>query len=402
MDRDAFYERTAETLDAIRADGLWKTEHELLSPQSGQVTVAGTGRVINLCANNYLGLADHPDIVAEAEATMGRLGYGMASVRFICGTTDEHRSLEDDIASYIGTEASITFAACFDANGAVFEPLLGPEDAIISDSLNHASIIDGVRLSKARRYRFETRDMGDLAAKLEAARADGPGAILIVTDGVFSMDGYLADLPAICELADEHGALVMVDDCHATGILGPQGRGTPSHHDVADRVDIVTSTFGKALGGAMGGFVAASETVVDLLRQRGRPYLFSNALSPAHVGGARAALHLALDSEDRRATLHDHAGHFRGAMTQAGFTLSGADHPIIPVMLGDAHVAVGMARRLMELGVYVTPFSYPVVPHGQARIRTQMSAAHTTDDIDSAVAAFVQAAGDLALVGGTP
>jgi glycine C-acetyltransferase len=357
--------------------------------------------VINFCANNYLGLANHPDIVAEAKTTMDRLGYGMASVRFICGTTDEHRALELDIASYVGSEASITFAACFDANGAVFEPLLGPEDAIISDSLNHASIIDGVRLSKARRYRFESRDMRDLAVQLEAARLEGSGAILIVTDGVFSMDGYLADLPSICELADEHGALVMVDDCHATGLVGPEGRGTPSYYGVEDRVDIVTSTLGKALGGAMGGFVAANAAVVDLLRQRGRPYLFSNALSPAHVGGARAALRLALASADRRATLHANAQRFRAAMTDVGFTLTGADHPIIPVMLGDARVAGEMASRLMELGVYVTPFSYPVVPRGQARIRTQMSAAHTADDIDTAVAAFVQAATELGLEGGT-
>jgi len=401
MNRDAFYQRIAETLDGICADGLWKSEHELLSPQSGKITVAGSGKVINFCANNYLGLADHPDIVAAAKTTMDRLGYGMASVRFICGTTDEHRALELDIAAYLGSEASITFAACFDANGAVFEPLLGPEDAIISDSLNHASIIDGVRLSKARCYRFESRDMRDLAVQLEAARLEGSGAILIVTDGVFSMDGYLADLPSICELADEHGALVMVDDCHATGLVGPEGRGTPSYHGVGDRVDIVTSTLGKALGGAMGGFVAANAAVVDLLRQRGRPYLFSNALSPAHVGGARAALRLALASADRRATLHANAQRFRAAMTDAGFTLTGADHPIIPVMLGDARVAGEMASRLMELGLYVTPFSYPVVPRGQARIRTQMSAAHTDDDIDTAVAAFVQAATELGLEGGT-
>ena len=297
MDRDGFYERLSETLDGIRADGLWKTEHELVSPQSGRIEVTGAGRVINLCANNYLGLADHPDLIAEAKATMDRIGYGMASVRFICGTTDEHNALEREIATYIGTDAAITFAACFDANGAVFEPLLGADDAIVSDSLNHASIIDGVRLSKARRYRFQTRDMADLAAQLRAARSDGPGAVLIVTDGVFSMDGYVADLPAICELADQHGALVMVDDCHATGLVGPAGRGTPSLHGIEDRIDIVTSTLGKALGGAMGGFVAADDAIVDLLRQRGpavpvlqRPVAGQRRRGPcrAAAGGPRA------------------------------------------------------------------------------------------------------------------
>jgi len=402
MSRSDFYERIEGTLDGIRADGLWKAERAIESPQGGTVTVHGAGEVLNFCANNYLGLADHPDIVAAAEAAMGRLGYGMASVRFICGTTSEHQALEGEIADYLGTEASITFAACFDANGAVFEPLLGTDDAIVSDSLNHASIIDGVRLSKARRYRFDTRDMTDLDAQVTAARAEGADTVLVVTDGVFSMDGFIADLPAICEVADRHDALVMVDDCHATGFIGPEGRGTPSFHGVADRVDIVTSTLGKALGGAMGGFVAARQPVVDLLRQRGRPYLFSNALSPAHVGGAREGIRLARGSDDRRAALHANSQRFRTAMSDAGFTLTGADHPIIPVMIGDARKAGDMAARLMELGVYVTAFSFPVVPHGQARIRTQMNASHTADDIDRTVAAFTQAATELGLIGATP
>jgi len=399
MSRAGFYERVSSTLQDIEADGLWKTERPIVSPQSGTIAVDGVGQVINFCANNYLGLADHPDIVAAAEAAMDRLGYGMASVRFICGTTSEHRALEADIADYLGTEASITFAACFDANGAVFEPLLGANDAIVSDSLNHASIIDGVRLSKARRYRFKTRDMADLAVQLQAARADGAEAILIVTDGVFSMDGFIADLASICELADRHDALVMVDDCHSTGLIGPQGRGTPSLHGVADRVDIVTSTLGKALGGAMGGFVAAKQPVVDLLRQRARPYLFSNALSPAHVGGGREGIRLAREADDRRQTLRANAQRFRSAMTDAGFRLTGDGHPIIPVMLGDAKLTATMADRLMELGVYVTAFSYPVVPHDQARIRTQMSAAHSADDIDRTVAAFVRAGTELGVIG---
>jgi len=400
VNRQEFYDRIANTVETIKSDGLWKSEREIVSPQSVAINLDGGGEVINLCANNYLGLADSSHLIAAANRTMERLGYGMASVRFICGTTSEHNALEADVADYLRTEASITFAACFDANGAVFEPLMGPNDAIVSDSLNHASIIDGVRLSKARRYRFATQNMADLDAQLAQARLDGAEGILVVTDGVFSMDGYIADLPSICELADKYGALVMVDDCHATGLIGPEGRGTPSLHGVADRVDIVTSTFGKALGGAMGGFVAANAAVVDLLRQRGRPYLFSNALSPAHVGGAREAIRLALASDGLRQTLSRNAERFRSAMGKAGFTLTGAGHPIIPVMFGDAHAAGAMASRLMELGVFVAPFSFPVVPHGQARIRTQMSAAHTHDHIDRAVSAFVQAATELGLRGG--
>ncbi len=400
MNRSDFYDRVEVTLDQIRGEGLWKTERRITSPQGASVTVDGVGEVLNLCANNYLGLADHPEIIEGSRRAMDRYGYGMASVRFICGTTDQHRLLEREIADYLGTDDSILFAACFDANGGVFEPLLGAEDAIVSDSLNHASIIDGVRLCRARRYRFASRDIGDLRTQVEAARSDGARTILIVTDGVFSMDGYIADLAAICEVADDYDTLVMVDDCHATGFIGPGGRGTPALHDVADRVDIITSTLGKALGGAMGGFVAARETVVDLLRQRARPYLFSNALSPAHVGGARVALRLARQGDHLRRRLRTNAESFREQMTGHGFELSGEGHPIIPVMLGDARVASEMADRLLDRGIYVTAFSFPVVPRGTARIRTQMNAAHSPDDIDRAVVAFAEVGRELAMIGG--
>lgn len=398
MSRSEFYDRVDATLEGIRDDGLWKAERLIASPQSRAVTLADGSEVLNLCANNYLGLADHPELTAAATEAMDRFGFGMASVRFICGTLDLHRSLEREIADFIGTDDAISFAACFDANGGVFEPLLGERDAIVSDSLNHASIIDGIRLSKARRYRFETRDLVDLDTQLRSARDDGAETVLIVTDGVFSMDGYIADLGAICELADRHDALVMVDDCHATGLIGPNGRGTPALHGVADRVDIVTSTLGKALGGGMGGFVAARRGVIDLLRQRARPYLFSNALAPALIGGAMSGLRLAREGDERRARLDANSRRFRARMSEAGFTLSGAGHPIIPVMIGDARAAAAMADQLLELGVYVTAFSFPVVPRRTARIRTQMNAAHSTDDIDRAVDAFVTVGRRLGLV----
>ncbi|MCP4957806.1 MAG: glycine C-acetyltransferase [Actinomycetia bacterium] len=390
MGRTAFYERVDSTLEQIRDDGLWKSERLIDGPQGGTVHVGGND-VLNLCANNYLGLANHPEIVEASHDAMAESGYGMASVRFICGTQTQHRELEHEIAEYIGTDDSILFAACFDANGGVFEPLLDQNDAIISDSLNHASIIDGIRLCKASRYRFATRDIADLRCQAATARDAGAETILIVTDGVFSMDGYLADLPSICEVADEFGALVMVDDAHATGFIGPDGRGTGAHHGVGDRIDIVTSTLGKALGGAMGGFVGARQNIVDLLRQRARPYLFSNALSPGLVGGARAGLRLAREGDDLRRSLAANADRFRTAMHTAGFDLTGEGHPIIPVMLGDATAASQMAEQMLELGVYVTAFSYPVVPLGAARIRTQMNAAHSFDDIDRAVDAFVVA-----------
>jgi glycine C-acetyltransferase len=397
MSRDDFYDTIEATLEGIRADGLWKHERLITSSQGPYVRVA-EGEVMNLCANNYLGLASHPDIAAAATAAMESHGYGMASVRFICGTLDVHRALEAEIADYLGAEDSILFAACFDANGGVFEALLGPDDAIVSDSLNHASIIDGIRLCKAKRYRFETRDMADLDRQLVAARADGARHVMVATDGVFSMDGYLADLPSICEIADRHGALVMVDDAHATGLIGPGGRGTPALHGVVDRVDVVTSTLGKALGGGMGGFIAARRPVVDLLRQRARPYLFSNALAPGLVGGARAALALARDGDDLRDRLRRNSERFRTAMASAGFELTGEGHPIIPVMIGDAVAASEMASRLLELGVYVTAFSYPVVPLGTARIRTQMNAAHTDADVDRAVDAFTTAGREQGLI----
>jgi glycine C-acetyltransferase len=402
MSRADFYDRIDATLAQIDGDGLWKPERPITSPQGGSVSVAlpdGTSRsVLNLCANNYLGLADHHDLIAGAKEAMDRYGYGMASVRFICGTLDLHRTLERDIAEFLGTDDSISFAACFDANGAVFEPLLDDVDAVVSDSLNHASIIDGIRLCKASRFRFATRDMHDLDTTLVEAKANGARTTMIVTDGVFSMDGYIADLAAICEIADRHDSIVMVDDCHATGFIGPGGRGTPSLHGVEDRVDIVTSTLGKALGGGMGGFVTARQNVVDLLRQRARPYLFSNALAPALLGGAIAGLRLVRERDDLRFRLIENAARFRAAMTEAGFELSGEGHPIIPVMIGDATLAGKMAAQLLDEGVYVTAFSYPVVPLGTARIRTQMNAAHSDDDVDRAVAAFTAVARDLGVI----
>ncbi len=400
MSRTEFYSRVERTIDEIRAEGLWKPERAMTSPQGGSVEVVGhDGPVLNLCANNYLGLADDPSLVNAAAGAMDRYGYGMASVRFICGTLDQHQLLEAEIAEFLGTEGSISFAACFDANGGVFEPWRGEGDAIVSDSLNHASIIDGIRLCKAARYRFATRDIDDLNNKVSQAKQDGAQTVLIVTDGVFSMDGYFADLASICEVADGHDALVMVDDCHATGFVGPGGRGTPSLFDVVDRVDIVTSTLGKALGGGMGGFVAARRPVIDLLRQRARPYLFSNALAPALVGGARQALRLVKEADDRRARLQANAAHFRSRMTEAGFDLAGQDHPIIPVMIGDAGTAATMAADLLDRGVYVTAFSYPVVPVGTARIRTQMNAAHTIEQLDDAIGAFIAVGGDAGVLG---
>ena len=373
-------------LDAIRAQSLWKTEREILSAQSAHVRVAGGREVLNFCANNYLGLADNPEVIAAAKSAMDSHGFGMASVRFICGTTDLHRQLERRIADYVQMEDSILFAACFDANGAVFEPLFGEQDAIVSDALNHASIIDGIRLCKAKRFRFANGDMNDLETQLKAAKSANARRIIIVTDGVFSMDGYFADLKSIRSLADRYDALVMVDDCHATGFVGPQGRGTPARAGV--RVDILTSTLGKALGGAMGGFIAAAKPIVDLMRQRARPYLFSNALAPAIAAGSMKAIDLAEKGDDLRERLVANAARFRAAMAKAGFNLLPGEHPIIPVMLGDAGLAQEMATALYEEGIYVTGFFYPVVPQGKARIRTQMSAAHATQDIDAAVAAF--------------
>jgi len=386
-----FLDHLTDTLETLRSEGLIKTERAIRSPQGAHVQVNGQ-RVINLCANNYLGLADHPALIDAARTAMEGHGFGMASVRFICGTQDLHLALESRLAQFLGTEASILFAACFDANGGLFEPLLGPEDAVISDALNHASIIDGIRLCKARRYRYANSDMDDLEAQLKQARTDGARFIMIATDGVFSMDGTLARLPEIRALADRYGALVMVDDCHATGFMGPQGRGTPAHFGL--RADILTGTLGKALGGALGGYIAGPQPVIDLLRQRARPYLFSNALPPAVVGAALAALDIVEAGDDLRAQLFDNAAYWRAGLERAGFTLLPGAHPIIPVMLHDAHKAQAMAARLFELGVYVSGFFFPVVPRGLARIRTQMNAALTRDDLDTALDAFSQAGRD--------
>ncbi len=383
-------------LDAIRAQSLWKTERPILGHQSSHIAVTGGREVLNFCANNYLGLADHPALVAAAKEALDTHGLGMASVRFICGTSDLHLALESRIADYLGTDDAILFAACFDANGAVFEPLFGEQDAIVSDALNHASIIDGVRLSKAKRYRFANGDMNDLETQLKAAREAGARRIIVVTDGVFSMDGYFANLVDIRRLADAHDALVMVDDCHATGFIGPQGRGT--HARAGIKVDILTGTLGKALGGSAGGYIAASQPIVDLMRQRARPYLFSNALPPPIVAAGLKATDLAEQGDDLRARLFANATRFRTAMAKAGFSLLPGEHPIIPVMLGEARLAQEMAAKLYERGIYVTGFFYPVVPQGKARIRTQMSAAHSGADIDAAVAAFAEVGRSLGIV----
>ena len=383
--KTAFLDHLRETLAGIEAEGLTKRERLITSAQGAHVTVAGRS-LINLCANNYLGLADHPVLIAAATGAMHEQGYGMASVRFICGTQDLHRELETRLAEFLGMEDSILFAACFDANGGLFEPLLGAEDAVISDALNHASIIDGIRLCKAKRYRYATSDMADLEAQLVQARTDGARHILIATDGVFSMDGTLANLPGVTALAAKYGALTMVDDCHATGFMGPKGAGTPSHFGVS--VDILTGTLGKALGGALGGYVAGPQPVIDLLRQRARPYLFSNALPPAVVAAGLAALDLVEAADDLRAQLFENTAYWRSGLANAGFTLLPGAHPIVPVMLGDARLAQSMAAELFDLGVYVAGFFFPVVPKGQARIRTQMNARLTMADLDRALEAF--------------
>jgi glycine C-acetyltransferase len=393
--RAAFLDHLGGVLAGIRAEGLWKEERAISGAQGAWVQMGGR-RMLNLCANNYLGLADDPRLVAAAGAAMDAAGFGMASVRFICGTHEMHRALEARLAAFLGMEDAILFAACFDANGAVFEPLLGAEDAVVSDSLNHASIIDGIRLSKARRYRYANGDMADLAAQLHQARAEGARHILIATDGVFSMDGYFAPLTELRRLADQYGALVMVDDCHATGFVGAQGRGTPSRAGV--QVDILTGTLGKALGGALGGYVAGPKVVIDLLRQRGRPYLFSNALPPAVVGAGLAALDIVEGAEDLRAQLFDNAAYWRAGLAAAGFRLLPGEHPIVPVMLGDAVLAQKMAAALAEGGVHVAGFFFPVVPKGQARIRTQMNARLTRADLDFALAAFAKAGKTLGVI----
>ncbi|MEV6521497.1 glycine C-acetyltransferase [Longispora sp. NPDC051575] len=389
---DSVRPHLAEQLAAIREAGLYKSERVISSPQSADITVGG-GTVVNFCANNYLDLANHPDVVAAAKRALDDWGFGMASVRFICGTQEPHKQLEARLSEFLGTDDTILYSSCFDANGGVFETLLGEADAVISDELNHASIIDGIRLSKAARFRYRNRDMADLERCLkESAEARHR---LIVTDGVFSMDGYIAPLDEICDLAERYDALVMVDDSHAVGFMGPGGRGTPAHFGVSDRVDIVTGTLGKALGGASGGYVAGRAEIVELLRQRSRPYLFSNSLAPAIVGASLRILDLLAESDERRARLHENTALFRSEMTAAGFDVLAGEHPIVPVMVGDAALASRMAAALLELGIYVIAFSYPVVPQGKARIRVQLSAAHSTEDVRRAVAAFAQVRDEL-------
>ena len=376
-------------LDAIRAAGTWKSERHLSTPQGVRVQANGGPPVLNLCANNYLGLAQHPEVKAAAHAALDRWGYGLASVRFICGTQDVHQQLEASLTSFLKTEDTILYSSCFDANGGLFETLLGPEDAIISDELNHASIIDGVRLCKAQRYRYKNCSMADLEAQLIAADAKGARFKLIATDGVFSMDGFIAPLKEICDLADQYHALVMVDDSHAVGFLGPQGRGTHEYCGVMDRIDILTGTLGKALGGASGGYTSGRKEIIDLLRQRSRPYLFSNTLAPAIAGASLAAIELLKRDTSLRDQLEQNAQFFRQEMTAAGFQLAPGSHPIVPVMLGDAALATRFAEAMLARGVYVIGFSYPVVPQGKARIRTPLSAAHTREDLELAVQAFI-------------
>ncbi len=403
MIKAEFSKQLTTSLDEIEQAGLYKRERLIDGPQSASIPVSnpsGRSDVLNFCANNYLGLADHPDLIAAAKDSLDQYGYGMASVRFICGTQTIHRELEMKIADWLGYDDTILYAACFDANGGLFEPLLTAEDAIVSDSLNHASIIDGVRLCKAKRFRFANSDMADLKTQLQAATEAGARNIMIVTDGVFSMDGYIAKLPEICDLADEFKALVMVDDCHSTGFLGSGGRGTAEHHDCMGRVDILTGTLGKALGGAMGGFTCASQAIVDMLRQRSRPYLFSNSLAPALVGASMKAIDLVSSDEgdQRRKQLFENANRFRAGMSAAGFTLPEGEHPIIPVMLGDAELAQRMSTKLLEKGIYVVGFFYPVVPKETARIRTQMSAGHSPEQVDRAIAAFIEVGKELGVI----
>ncbi len=385
-------QRYRDELAAIEAQGLFKRERIITSPQSAEIMLADGRSVLNFCANNYLGLADHPDIIAAAKHALDTHGFGMASVRFICGTQDLHKQLEAKIAAFFGTEDTILYAACFDANGGLFEPLLGEEDAIISDALNHASIIDGVRLCKAKRYRYANCDMADLEAQLKQAKADGARTILVTTDGVFSMDGFIAPLNRITALARQYGALVHIDECHATGFLGATGRGSAEVNGVMDQIDIFTGTLGKAMGGALGGFTTGKREVIELLRQRSRPYLFSNSLPPHVVEAGSKAFDMLASAGHLREQLVENTRYFREQMTQAGFDLKPGVHPIVPVMIYEAPLAQQMAAQLLDEGIYVTGFFFPVVPKGQARIRTQMSAAHTRDHLDRAIAAFTRVA----------
>jgi len=391
MSRSDLFVHLAEQADQMREAGTFKTERVLESPQAARIRVAGGREVINMCANNYLGLANHPEVVHAARESLEPWGYGLASVRFICGTQQLHKELEERISRFVGQDDTILYNSCWDANGGLFETILGPEDAIISDELNHASIIDGIRLCKARRLRYRNNDMADLRAKL--SESQDARYRLIATDGVFSMDGFLADLPAICELADEYDALVMVDDSHAVGFVGPTGRGTPEHFGVADRIDILTGTLGKALGGASGGYTSGRRELVEWLRQRSRTYLFSNTVAPPVAAGSLKAIELLEQSTDLRDRLESNTRFFRAEMERRGFAILPGEHPIVPVMLGDAALATRMADAMLEEGVYVIGFSYPVVPQGKARIRTQVSAAHSREDLEQAIAAFETARG---------
>ena len=394
-----FLNSLRDQTEALKSQGLYKTERLITGPQQAAIDVRSNGatqHVLNLCANNYLGLANHPDVIAAAHKALDEYGYGMASVRFICGTQTLHKELEARISDFLGTEDTILYPSCFDANGGFFETILGPDDAVISDALNHASIIDGVRLCKAQRFRYQHNTMSDLEAQLEAAKE--ANARLIVTDGVFSMDGTIADLGSICDLADKHGALTMIDDCHATGFLGETGRGTHEYRNVMGRIDIITGTLGKALGGASGGFTSGRKEIVGWLRQRSRPYLFSNSVAPVIAASSIAVLDLLDSDSSLRESLHANAAYFRSQMTERGFDLKPGEHPIIPVMLGDAKLATTMADKLLQRGIYVIGFSFPVVPKGEARIRTQMTAGLTRQQLDQAVEAFTEVGRELKVI----
>ncbi|ABI73763.1 glycine C-acetyltransferase [Shewanella frigidimarina] len=397
MASTSFYDRINQQIIDVKADGLYKSERVIASAQQTAIQV-NSEEVINFCANNYLGLANHPELIKAAKAGLDSHGFGMASVRFICGTQDIHKQLEASLSAFLGMEDTILYSSCFDANAGLFETLLDAEDAIVSDALNHASIIDGVRLCKAKRFRYANNDMADLETQLIAAQAAGARNILIATDGVFSMDGVIANLQGVCDLADKYGALVMVDDSHAVGFIGQNGRGTHEYCNVMDRVDIITGTLGKALGGASGGFTAAKKEVVEWLRQRSRPYLFSNSLAPSIVSASIRVLEMLKTGQDLREAVWENSRYFREQMSAVGFTLGGADHAIIPVMIGDAKLAGDFANRLLQEHIYVVGFSFPVVPKGQARIRTQMSAAHTREQLDHAIGAFTRIGKDMGII----
>lgn len=385
-----------EQINQIKEAGMYKSERIITSPQNNRINVESGKTVLNFCANNYLGLADHPEVINAAKESYDKWGYGLSSVRFICGTQQIHRQLEQKVAEFLGTEDTILYSSCFDANGGLFETILDPEDAIISDQLNHASIIDGIRLCKAQRYRYKNSDMADLEEKLKEAQ--NARYRLIATDGVFSMDGYVAKLDQICDLAEKYDALVMIDDCHATGVIGKTGRGTPEYRGVTGRVDIITGTFGKALGGASGGFTSGKKEIIEMLRQKSRPYLFSNTLAPAIVCASLKSLELLMKSNELLDKLHENTAYFRRKIQETGLNVLPGDHPIVPIMLGDAVLAQKMSEQLLEEGIYVIGFSYPVVPKGQARIRTQISAAHSKEDLDYSIERFARVAGDLGII----